>query len=246
MCTVAFVPLHGRGYVLGHNRDERRDRARGVPPARRARDGRSFLAPLDPDGHGTWIGTQDGGASICVLNASESHPERLPPEPESRGAVLLGMLHLDQADAVGSHLADMKERLRAVRSFHVVVAEPPRGSRAARSVRFRWDGRRLERDDHDGAHLYVSSSLDPTGAEAARESSWLRLLATRGESNPETLRQWFASHEPERGPLSVCMHRAEAKTVSRTLVKVEPGRIEMAYLDGSPCTPDSGELIVRL
>jgi len=180
------------------------------------------------------------------LNASESDPERLPPEPESRGAVLLELLHLDHADAVGSHLAAMEERLRAVRSFHVVVAEPPRGGRGARSVRFRWDGRRLERDDHEGAQLYVSSSLDQTGAEAAREISWRQLLATRGESNPEMLRRWLASHDPERGPLSVCMHRAEAKTVSRTLVTVEPGRIEMAYLDGSPCSPDSGELVVRL
>lgn len=246
MCTVAFVPLRGRGYLLGHNRDERRDRPRGVAPARREHDGRSFLAPLDPEGQGTWIGTHDGAVSMCVLNASESHPERLPPEPESRGAVVLEMLHLDHADAVSSHLAKMKERLRAVRSFHVVVAEPPRAALEARSVRFRWDGRRLERDDHEGSHLYVSSSLDQTGAETARESSWRRLLGTRGESDPERLRQWLASHDPERGPLSVCMHRAEAKTVSRTLVTVEPGRIEMAYLDGSPCNPASDELIVRL
>jgi hypothetical protein len=246
MCTVAFVPLGEHGYLLGHNRDERRDRPRGVAPTVQVLSGRTFLAPLDPEGQGTWIGAHQDGLAICVLNASESDPQRLPPKPESRGAVLLEMMDLDDADAVGSHLARIERRLRAVRSFHVVVAEPPRASRAARSVRFRWDGRRLERDDHEGARLYVSSSLDPTGAEAARERSWKGLLRSAGESDPQRLRRWLASHDPERGPVSVCMHRPEAKTVSRTLVSVEPGRVEMAYLDGSPCTPDSDEITLHL
>ena len=174
MCTVAFVPLRGGGYVLGHNRDERRTRSRGLPPERLERDGRTVVAPRDPDGGGTWIGLHDDGATFCMLNATESRPERLPPEPISRGLILWEMLHLDGADAIGTRLAELEDELRGVRAFHLVVAEPSRGGRPASSTRFRWDGGALERDHHEGARLYVSSSLDPTAEDglSRRDDAW--------------------------------------------------------------------------
>jgi hypothetical protein len=246
MCTVVFVPLGGGGYVLGHNRDERRSRSRGLPPERVTRGDRTVIAPRDPDGGGTWIGVHDGGATFCLLNAAEDRPERLPPEPTSRGLILWEMLRLDGADSIGSRLAELDSELRETRSFHLVVAEPSRDGCPAVSVRFRWDGERLERDDHEGARLCVSSSLSQTGAEEARSSSWGRLLERHEEIDPAVLRDWLASHEPERGPLSVCMHRPEAKTVSRTLVTVTANEIELSYLEGSPCTPESPDVRLRI
>jgi uncharacterized protein with NRDE domain len=246
MCTVAFVPLQGGGYLLGHNRDERRSRSRGRPPEHLRCGGRTVVAPRDPDGGGTWIGVHDGGATSCVLNATESRPERLPPEPTSRGLILWEMLHLDGADSIGNRLNELRGELRKVRSFHLVVAQPSRDGRPAVSVRFRWDGNTLERDDHEGPRLYVSSSLDQTGAEEARASSWARLRERHGEIDARVLREWLASHEPERGPLSVCMHRPEAKTVSRTLVTVTANEIELSYLEGSPCTPTAPDLRFRI
>jgi uncharacterized protein with NRDE domain len=246
MCTVAFLPLAGGGYLLGHNRDERRSRSTGLPPERVRREGRIVVAPRDPDGGGTWIGVHDGGATACLLNANESRPERLPPEPTSRGRILWDMLHLDGADAIGSRLAELQDALREIRSFHLVVAEPGRRGSSATSVRFRWNGKALERDDHSGPRLYVSSSLVQTGAEEARTDSWSRWLERRVEIDRVALREWLASHEPERGPLSVCMHRPEARTVSRTLIAVEPPGIELAYLEGSPCTPTGPDRVLRL
>lgn len=246
MCTVAFVPLPAGGYRLGHNRDERRARSRGLPPRRHTRAGVTFLAPSDPDGGGTWIGVNDSGLTMCLLNASEPRPGRLPPEPPSRGAVLRELLHLEGAGEVEARLEEQRSKLANVRAFHLVVAEPAAPGRPSRSVRFRWDGESLERDDHEGPRLYVSSSLDPTGAERERCHSWHDLLRSHPEPDGATLRAWLCSHEPERGPLSVCMHRPEARTVSRTLVTVAGGEIEMAYLDGSPCTPDGPEITLRL
>jgi len=89
--------------------------------------------------------------------------------------ILWEMLHLDGADPIGNRLVELKSELREVRSFHLVVAEPSRDGRPAVSVRFRWDGDTLDRDDHEGPYLYVSSSLGQTGAEEARASSWARL-----------------------------------------------------------------------
>ena len=246
MCTVAFVPRQRDGYLLGHNRDELRSRSRGIAPERRRRGDRVLLAPRDPDGGGSWIGVHDGGLTVCILNATEEHPERLPAVPESRGRILSELLHFDDADAVGAHLDAIGDRLRDVRAFHLVVAERPRTGRQARSVRFRWDGRHLARDDHEGPWLYVSSSLDQTGAEQMRAASWRKLLDASPEPDGPALRRWLASHEPERGPLSVCMHRPEARTVSRAVIAVGPGVIEMAYLSGSPCAPEADEVVERI
>ena len=65
-----------------------------------------------------------------------------------------------------------------------------------------------------------------------------------GQTSPAwvDLARWLTSHEPERGPLSVCMHRPEARTVSRTLVEVAGDSAAMRYLDGSPCEPAAPEV----
>jgi hypothetical protein len=246
MCTVAFVPCAASGYLLGHNRDEARARSRAVPPERHTKGDRRIVAPRDPEGGGTWIGVHDGGVCASILNASEIDQQRLPVRLESRGRILSELLHLDGADSVGTHLDGIQVRLGRIRAFHLVIVEPPREGRPARSVRFRWDGKHLGRDDHDGPRLYVSSSLDQSRAEQTRDASWRRLLDTNPEPDRTTLRRWLASHEPQRGPLSVCMHRPEARTVSRTLVTVAPGGIEMAYLSGAPCSPEADEIIQRM
>jgi hypothetical protein len=175
--------------------------------------------------------------TLCLLNAAEPDPTRLPPDPESRGVLLWEILHLESAAEASVALARQTRRLGGIRAFHLVAAEPGRRGEAARTIRLRWDGTELLRDEHRGPYLYVSSSLAQVGAGRARLSSWKRLLSNDPRPNPMSLARWLASHEPERGPLSVCMHHAEARTVSRTLVSVSPAGVEMSYLDGSPCDP---------
>ena len=45
----------------------------------------------------------------------------------------------------------------------------------------------------------------------------------------------LASHEPERGPFSICMHRREAATVSYTEIDVTRNRATMGYVPGPLC-----------
>jgi hypothetical protein len=240
MCTVAFVPSPDGGYLLGHNRDENRGRAIGLPPRRFDRSGRAVLAPRDPDGGGTWISVNDSGLTLCVLNALESDPSRLPAQPRSRGLILWDLTVLAAAEEVDERLRSRRAELREVRSFHLLAVEQGRG-RACRAVRLRWNGIDLIRDEHEGPSLFVSSSLAPVGVEPERSASWRKLLDRASRPDAETLADWLASHDPGKGPLSVCMHRPEGGTVSRTLVLVSGAGIEMRYLNGPPCTPLSPE-----
>ncbi len=247
MCTVAFVPHPGGGYLLGHNRDESVSRARAMPPELWQGGGLAFLAPRDPEGGGSWIATNTVGLTVCLLNAKDRPDRRIEGEPTSRGLLLVEAARLDSILAVVSWLAAAAPRLGRYRSFHLLAIEPGRGSAdPPRVLRFRFEGGEPVADSRTGLALFVSSGYDPAGAERERELSWNRRTARAGPPGRDALAAWLASHDPEPGPLSVCMHRAEARTVSRTLVTVSEDAVEMAYLEGSPCSPSSPEVVRRL
>src|SRR5438093_950418 len=49
------------------------------------------------------------------------------------------------------------------------------------------------------------------------------------------LKKLHASHLPQRGPFSICMHRPEAATVSYSEVNVSDGRATLRYYPAAPC-----------
>jgi hypothetical protein len=235
MCTVAFVPLPGGGYLLGHNRDERRGRAPGQPPSLLELPGCRALAPRDPEAGGTWIALNGAGVTVCVLNAAERRPERLPGTPRSRGLLVRDLACAPSLAAARARLERAADVLAVTRAFHLVVAEP-----GARVGRFRWDGVEKAWEQGDAPALFVSSLLQPVEVERERSAGWRARMAG-GPLDRDALAAFLSGHEPERGPRSVCMHREDAGTVSRTLVEVTAEGSAMRYQPGPPCTPSGPE-----
>src|SRR5260221_11105891 len=67
MCTVSW--LHeDDGYHLLCNRDEKLSRAPALPPRIQERNGVRYVAPIDGNFGGAWIGANEFGVSICLLN----------------------------------------------------------------------------------------------------------------------------------------------------------------------------------
>lgn len=230
MCTVAILPRPG-GFVLGHNRDESVARARGIPPELRHVRGTAVLAPIDPDAGGTWVAVNDRGIAVCVLNAREPPERILPPEPYSRGLVALEAAAAPTVAKV-ARLLD-PARLAAARAFDLVAVGPA----AAIAAVHRWDGATLRVEPLAAPCMLASSLSDPVGASRERRRAWEGWLAGRTHPASEDLARWLASHDPEPGPRSVCFHRADARTVSRTVVSVGRDEVEVEYLDGQPCDP---------
>lgn len=245
MCTLPILPGAESGYLLGHNRDESLRRPPGLPPAKGRHDGRSFLAPRDPQAGGSWIGVNDGGITFALLNAAHADPGRLAAEPPSRGRLLDGVIALTAPEEVERVLA-ADPLMPATKGFHLVMVAPGSGQRAARAFRFRWNGERLERDAHALPVLFVSSGFDQAGAERARGRVWRASLEAGRVHDAATLRAWLAGHQPERGILSACMHGGVAATVSRTLVEVAGDRARMEYHGGAPCDPAAPESEIAL
>jgi hypothetical protein len=107
---------------------------------------------------------------------------------------------------------------------------------------FDWDGRNLTAVSNADHHMpLVSSSFDPERVERERRAEFGRLRDRCGALRVGSLLAFHASHQPERGPYSPCMHRADAETVSFTWVTVNAAEVSLYYAPGAPCCSLAGE-----
>ena len=106
MCTCSWLRTPD-GYDLLFNRDESRLRAPAFLPRLLVRNNARYLAPIDPDGGGTWLGVNAFGLSVALLNRYPGTDTGAPPTPAlpiSRGLLVRNML--DSRDP-----AEVRERI---------------------------------------------------------------------------------------------------------------------------------------
>lgn len=233
MCTVSWAAT-AEGYELFCNRDERRTRRAAHAPAERTSRGVRFIAPTDAEAGGTWLAANEYGLTLCLLNR---YPEGEAPAGEfkSRGLLLPGLMGL--RDPFEVMRAVTRGGLSQFQPFTLLALAPGAPPNAAC-----WTGRRLLVCEEGADSLMPLTSSSFNGAEVVRARRELFRRMTEGPTNcpAETLTRFHHSHEPEPGPLSVCMHRPDASTVSFSRVKVNSGSVEFYYQPGPPCAGDKG------
>lgn len=228
MCTLSWAPLAG-GYALAMNRDERRSRAPGDPPSRREREGIAILCPSDREAGGTWISVNDHGLSLALLNRYDDTPHDAPENPVSRGLLVAQLAGATSPARLESALRG--STLGSYRPFTLVCVGP-----APSVVLLEWDGRSLAAvSATEPGLLRASSAVDQAGAERERGRLFREAVASPGGLDPGGLTRWHRSHEPERGALSICMHREDAATVSFSLIRVGPDSVTLHQVEGPPC-----------
>lgn len=222
MCTVSWLHRPD-GFDLFCNRDERFTRPRAHMPRVSATGGVRYLAPCDPLGGGTWVGANEYGVAICVLNA---YPESWTASGRaltSRGLLVSELL--GRRSAIDATLALSRRDLGAFAPFTLVLLQP-----GMRAVVAAWDGRcRFAMHDGDRTCPLASSSVDELTAVRRRRAAWR-------SRQPTTVCEATAFHHSHTG--GVCMHREDAETVSFTHVHVSPDRVQLHYWPDSPCRAD--------
>jgi len=69
MCTMTWRCLPQRGREIFFNRDELKTRSQALrPQIFQAENGVRYLAPIDPDGGGTWLAVNEYGLCFALLN----------------------------------------------------------------------------------------------------------------------------------------------------------------------------------
>jgi Transport and Golgi organisation 2 len=238
MCTVTIIPVSG-SVRLACNRDELRSRPAAHSPVVREFGARRAILPVDPVADGTWIAVNDAGLAATLLNANlqpnvgDAHgPRKL-----SRGTLiprLMACATLAEAEQVSSTTDP-----RQYSPFRLVLVDD-------RDIAQFWsdgDSLRTEREPlGNQPHLFTSSGLGDALVEHPRRELFEQMFATGAEWVVQ--QDAFHRHSwPERRHLSVCMERSEARTVSHTVIEIEPGRVAVTYV---PDAPDRAEPIASI
>src|SRR5438477_2509938 len=226
MCTVSFLP-NRHGFYLAMNRDEKRDRLAALPPEVIELECHRAIFPWEPTG-GTWISANDAGVCLALINWHRIKRESNN-GVRSRGEVIRKLAGISTSNEIST--AVKKLPLRKLRPFRLIAIVP----REKRVIEWRWNLQRLAIRNHEWLRQHwFSSSFDEPRAEVERAKVCASFVAGGGDPGSarvrtgvnaagyslKWLRRLHRSHEPERGPISICMHRPTAATVSYTEVAV--------------------------
>jgi hypothetical protein len=250
MCTVSVVvrersgSSQQSGFIdvrLATNRDEQRSRPPALPPVRRRFGEREAILPVDSASGGTWVAANDAGLILTLLNLNPvaRRLEDLTPEAiasvlakakgkPSRGVVIPSLLHCRSIDEV---LAE-SDRLAALGSepFRLVTIDARELAELTCA-----DGQvaLLRRTPLDAPLMFASSGLGDQTVYEPRRKLFEEMLA-QGNDVAATQDAFHRHQWPGREYLSVCMSRADARTVSCTIVEREGNLISMKYFGDWP------------
>jgi len=227
MCTVTLI-ARKRGYLLGMNRDEKRARPKGLPPSEKRINGLRIIYPFEPSG-GTWISLNDSGVAFALINWY-SVSRRITTNPVSRGEVIPSMSTADSAEFVEVGLAKLP--LPSINPFRLIGIFPE----CKEVLEWQWDLSQLVRKAHHWrSQQWISSGFDEPTAQIIRSQTFAKFLSQSTAGTSDWLRRLHASHTPECGPFSTCMHRSDAVTVSYTQISVSSSKASLHHICGAPC-----------
>jgi uncharacterized protein with NRDE domain len=215
------------GFWVFFNRDERLTRLPATPPTGARLGGIRYLAPADGDHGGTWIGVNHRGMAAALLNRYDDSPVDPPAAPISRGLLLRQHLDSGSGDELVTRLRSTD--LGPYQPFTIVTFDPERLVRIVD-----WTGRDLTETQTDQPGLIrTSSGADQATADRLRRATFDSVVGNHPSA--ARLAEFHRSHQPDRGPFSVCMHRAEAATQSLTVIRVTRSTVTIRYHGGPPC-----------
>lgn len=224
MCTVTVVP-HAAGVRLLCNRDERRSRPDAWPPQVHDLEGMRAIFPVDPEGGGTWVGCNNAGLTVALLNAHPPMRQQIGRRPRSRGLIVRALLRQRSlSDALReAHGVDPL----AFGAFQIVILDGRRVAVVASDA-----VSLTTRPSHIVAAplLFTSSSLGDSLVASPRRRLFERLVLRAADTAWLAGQARFHDHQwPARPELSVRMERPDALTVSRTTVDVNTDGCALRY-----------------
>lgn len=221
MCTVSVVPIRD-GFRIGCNRDERLTRPRAERPKTRSAGDMKAVWPRDPLSGGTWIGANDAGLAMVILNRAPRRRTVATPRPRSRGTIIPTLLHsrrIESAIEAASVLPAWE-----FEPFTLVVLQ----GRDLGVITNGGERMSLRRDVLSKPIVFTSSSLGDRLVSKPRRALFARMV--EASSNPLDGQRAFHRHcWPERPEISVCMTRPDAATVSHAVLEVGDHTVHMLY-----------------
>jgi hypothetical protein len=232
MCTLTWWRGGNEAYEVYFNRDEKKARSVADPPAVHEADGVRFLAPVDPDGGGTWMLANERGLVVCLLNRWREEAQMRGEPVRSRGRLVWETASLDYVPAVGEFLRNSS--LEGVRPFTLVAFD------RVGEEGWDWDGRVVRRAK---LPLPVTSSSFRSSEVTAVRTLRLQQICRGGTARPGELASYHADTEDGPSAFTVRMNRPDAQTVSRSHLRIGTGAVEWSYVEEHADLNGEGKVI---
>ena len=234
MCTMTWF-VSSAGYELFFNRDERISRSRAAPPSVQTINGIDYISPTDTDAGGTWIAVNNRGITVCLLNHYEFQQIASYKAWTSRGEIVRSFANTVDIDVAEQRFKSLN--LENYRAFRMFLIDSRGNNRLCV-----WDGHQ-SRVEREVSTPKSSSSVSAKEVKTLRRTLFSESGVATSKSRQDFI-NYHASHQPTKSQESVCMHRADANTVSFSHVSVGQKIISFAYADGPPCEAVLGDPLV--
>ena len=209
MCTVVFIPAND-SYFFASLRDENPERTAATIPAILTNSKVKYLSPADAVAGGTWVGVNELGVVIILLNGGFENHQRKNYYRKSRGLIVNDLLKTKMPVDAWDEM-DMED----IEPYTLIV----------------WNGRKLFQLIWDGAtkhqvtlasntpHIWSSATLYNTTAAAYRKNLFQKWIVTNPPVSDLSLLDFFRSYtDNENGFI---MNRAgHIKTLSYSVVEL--------------------------
>ena len=221
MCTLTVLAEAGR-WTLTMNRDELRERHEGGLLSRASGNGR-LCYPLDALSGGTWLGLNDSGVALCLLNRYGAHA---PAAPRSRGGIIPAALEQGGAAELRDFLLALDCRPYPPFDLYQLGGGDLR--------HYRWEGATLEERRLSPAPWFMCSSsllLPETVIPYRRRLFEERapLAARAPDPAAAILRDFHLHQDPADREHSVLTERERSHTKSVSQVRLTADSISLDY-----------------
>lgn len=178
MCTISYLPVGDRHYILTQNRDESPRRPAPLFPVTEGKGSARIVFAKDPVGGGTWMASGQDGKAVGLMNGGFEPHIPSPPYKHSRGLVVTGFHRFNG-------VKDFMERFNmfGLEPFTLVIRNE------AGLHQIVWTGDRSEYFALDplSPHLFMSNQLYSKPVQEDRKKVWKVFLENNPSPSPSDL-----------------------------------------------------------
>jgi hypothetical protein len=221
MCTVTFLPLSEKGFVLTSSRDVGYQREEAIAPQTYVEDGVILHYPKDGKAGGTWIGTSRNNRLICLLNGGFKNHLQQNSYAKSRGLIVKELLVSIDLEAACKEID-----LLDIEPFTITAVT---WSDKQRLFQFVWDGSNRFFKEMDWKPTIWSSSTLYTDEMKAMRQGWFLDWLEENKGDAASILKFHQNAGIGDPEVDVFMKRERVGTVSITQVIESEEKDEMHY-----------------
>ncbi|HEY1232200.1 MAG TPA: NRDE family protein [Candidatus Binatia bacterium] len=249
MCTLAiyFRAFDDFPLIIAANRDEHYDRPSAPPSLLHTTP--KIISGRDLRAGGTWLGCNERGLVVAILNRHSNDGPPVLPSARSRGALCMDLLMQNSISDVTAFLVEHRVRYNP---FTLLFADP-RAAYVAHNEGQAILTHKLE----TGLHVFSSAADFELHSNKARRAEALfaevkdrmPLLACDLPASITALQAVLADHslpaESTNPGDAICVHRENSGTVSSSIVffSQPKSRFDSYYCEGPPCRNRFGDAL---